>query len=129
MWGIEHVRFLKGSSMENFTIGQRIAITFAIVFAILMALALIGYLTGGWDEAQGKEVNLYRGIEVDEKLLQLDKQALDEAYHNHLIRLWNVWLTDGARGADRITTGLRIARDSYHQASTQIAKREQEQRK
>jgi len=29
--------------------GQRFALAMAIVLAILFALALIGYLTGGWD--------------------------------------------------------------------------------
>ena len=75
---------------------------------------------------QAKDIDLYQGIAADAKLLELDKRALDEAYHQHIIRLWNVWLTDGAREATRVSNGLRIARESYRYASGQIARREQE---
>lgn len=116
-------------SYSELSLGERIAVTFFIVIVLLFALALFGYLTGGWEDAQAKDVNLYQGVEIDAKLLGLDKRALDEAYHSHVIRLWNVWLSDGARSADRISNGLRIARTSYHQAAGQITKREQEQQK
>jgi hypothetical protein len=35
--------------LEDISIGHRIAITVIIVLAILFALALYGYLTGGWE--------------------------------------------------------------------------------
>ena len=111
---------------SELSFGERIAVTFLIVLVLLFALALFGYLTGGWEDAQAKDINLYQGVETDAKLLELDKRALDEAYHSHVIHLWNVWLSDGARSADRISNGLRIARASYHQAAGQIAKREQQ---
>jgi hypothetical protein len=109
---------------NELTLPQRVALTLVIVFVILFAFTAFGYFRGTRD-AEGKEIDLYQGIPVDEKLLQLDKRALDEAYHGHLIKLWNVWLTDGAREAQRITNGLRIARESYAQAAAQITKREQ----
>jgi hypothetical protein len=114
---------------NEMTLGQRIVLTFVIVMIILLAFAAYGYFSGAWDRANAeaaKPVDLYQGIPVDEKLLQLDKRALDEAYHQHIIKLWNVWLTDGAREANRVKNGLRISRESYAYAAAQITKREQE---
>lgn len=100
------------------------------VVALALLMAFLGgamvYIVSVVREAEPAEPNLYAGISLDKKLLELDKRALDEAYHAHLIRLWNVWLTDGAKEAHRISTGLRISRQAYHQASEQITKREQE---
>lgn len=123
---------MKIPQLEDLTFGQRFLLTLIIVLAILFGLALFGYLGGRWDDATAapaKEVDFYQGLETDKKLLQLDKEALDEAYRRHMIRLWDVWLSDGARSADRISNGTRIARNSYHHVSGQIAKREQEQSK
>jgi hypothetical protein len=74
--------------------------------------------------APPKDVELYRGIPLDEHLLGLDKRALEESYHAHLIKLWSVWLSDGARTSTNIKNGLRIAREAYHQAAQEIQTRE-----
>lgn len=115
--------------LQDMSIGHRIALTLVIVLVILFALALFGYLSGRWDDAQAQATvpGLYDGVPTDATLLQLDRQALDEAYHAHLIKLWGVWLADGARDARRISNGLHIARQAYGQAAAQIAKREQQQ--
>jgi len=39
------------SRLEDMPIGQRIAVTFVVVFLALIFLALWGLLTGGWDQA------------------------------------------------------------------------------
>lgn len=97
---------------------------------LLLVIAFLGgmaaYVVSVIRQAEPAPIELYQGVPLDAKLLQLDKRALDEAYHGHLIRLWNVWLTDGAKEAHRITNGLRIARQAYQQAAQQIAKRERE---
>jgi hypothetical protein len=36
--------------VANLSIGHRIVITAAIVILIILLLALVGYLTGGWSE-------------------------------------------------------------------------------
>jgi hypothetical protein len=115
---------------EDISIGNRIAITFIIVVVILLLLAVVGYLTGSWDEAVGqahREPQLYAdGIPLDAKLLALDKEALDEAYHRHLLLLFSVWLKGEISDSSRISNGLRIARRAYNQAAQQIVKREQQ---
>jgi hypothetical protein len=109
--------------MTEMTLGQRIILTFIIVLAILFALALCGWLTGGWDvEAKS---DLYEDVPIDANLLAIDKRALDEAYHAQIIKLWTVWLTQGAGDATHFRNGLRTARSAYSQATQAIAKREQ----
>lgn len=107
---------------------EKPAVTVMIILLMLLfGLSLYGCLAGRWEDAQAQqEPQLYQGIPLDAHLLPLDRRALEEAYHQHLIRLWNVWLTDGAKEAHRITNGLRIARQAYHQAAQQLEKREQQ---
>lgn len=77
--------------------------------------------------AQPQEPQLYAGISPNSALLRLDKQALDEAYHDQLKKLFMVWIASGApKEAVQFSTGLRTARRAYDQAAQQIAKREQE---
>jgi hypothetical protein len=114
-------------NLQDMTIGQRIALTFIIVLVILFALALFGYLTGGWDvQAEPRAVDPYGELPLDAQLLPVDKRALEEAYRAHLIKLWTVWLTDGAKDATHFRNGLRIARGAYHIAADGIAKRERD---
>jgi hypothetical protein len=106
-------------------------IYFILVMVILMILAAIGYISGRWyiepsAAAPQAQVDLYGDVPLDAILLPIDRKALDEAYHGHLIKLWNVWLTDGAKEATRFRNGMRIARGAYQQATEAIAKREQE---
>jgi hypothetical protein len=110
---------------EDMTLGQRIMLTFFIVLVILFALALFGWTTGRWDEAPGQDVDLYSGVPLDATLLWLDRRALDEAYHAQLLKLWGVWLVDGAKDPTRFKTGLANARRAYGLAAEAIAKREQ----
>jgi hypothetical protein len=116
---------MKIPSLEDLSLRQRIVITFLIAMACLLGLALVGYLTGGW-EAQGEEqVEIYAGVPIDRKFLELDKKALDDAYSKHLLLLFDVWLKSGdAEGAKRFSNGMRIARGAYTAASREITKRE-----
>jgi hypothetical protein len=110
--------------LEDMTLGQRIVVTFIIVIIILFALALCGWMTGGWEvEARS---DLYGDVPLDAQLLPTDRKALDEAYRAHLIKLWNVWLSDGAKDATYFRKGLIIARGAYAQADQALTKREKE---
>jgi hypothetical protein len=116
--------------LNEMTIGQRIALTFIIVLVILFALALVGFMSGRWDEAPAQavtEVNLYGDVPLDATLLRLDRRALDEAYHAQLLKLWGVWLADGAKDPSRFKAGLGNARRAYGLALHEITKREQGQ--
>ena len=116
-------------SLEDLSIGHRIALTLIIVLIILFALALIGYLTGGWDKADAQQSDpaIYEGVPLDATLLRLDRQALEEAYHDQVKHLFTIWLKSTQAGdLQAFTNGLKIARRGYTGAAQQIAKREQQ---
>src|SRR5262245_10068048 len=140
-------------SLEDMSLGQRIALTMIIALVILFAFAAYGFFSGGWQDqskssqfqlaseqeitlltfgqsvalAQGQPIDVYAGIPPDTKLLALDKQALEQAYTARLIRLFDVWLSS-TQGQDptNFQNGLRIARRGYILASDALARREQE---
>jgi hypothetical protein len=111
--------------LEDMSLGHRVALTLVIVLIILFALAAFGYFGGRWDQAEGAPAHeLYEGIQPDEKLLSMDRRALDEAYHQQLLHLWNIWLKQQAGDPTAFTNGLRIARRAYGQAAQELDKRE-----
>jgi len=114
--------------LEDMSIGHRIALTFCIVLAALFALALFGYLTGAWDkaDAQQAEQQLYGDTPLDAVLIRLDKRALDTAYEQRLVKLWEVWISPTTRDPTAFTNGLRIARSRYAEAAAGIARRERQ---
>ncbi|HEX4500589.1 MAG TPA: hypothetical protein VH187_05365 [Scandinavium sp.] len=117
--------------LEQMTIGQRIALTVVIVLVILFAMAVAGFISGRWDEAPAQaitDINLYGDVPLDTTLLRLDRRALDEAYHAQLLKLWGVWLADGARHPGNFQNGLGNARRAYGLALQAIIKREHEVR-
>lgn len=101
-----------------------------LIYLLLLAFlgGLSAYIVSVIRQAEPAphELQLYdKSIPLDAKLLQLDKIALDEAYHTHLVKLWTIWLTDGAKESHRFENGLRITRGAYAQAAAAIAAREQ----
>jgi len=114
--------------LQDLSAGHKIALTMIIVLAILFAIALYGYLTGAWDKAiaQQREVQLYGGLPLDAVLIKLDKRALDTAYEQRVIKLWEVWLSPTTKDMTSFTTGLKTARQRYGEAAAAIAHREQQ---
>lgn len=60
------------------------------------------------------------------ELLQLDKEAVKEAYKEHAKKLFNNWIVDSTGQPDRMITGLRTAQQAYIGAMVEINKYEQE---
>jgi hypothetical protein len=110
-------------NLEDLSIGHRIALTVIIVLVILFALALFGYLTGGWDvEAQGAPVVPSK---YDEQIDELERQALGEAFKKHVGQLYSVWVTDNyqPRFPPKAIVGMRNARDAYIRGMEAIDRR------
>jgi hypothetical protein len=112
-------------SLEQMTFGQRFALTVVICLVILFALALFGYLTGGWDEAgaQGAPV---APSKYDDRIDDLERQALDEAFKKHVGQLYSIWVTDNyqPKFPPRAIVGMRNARDAYIRSMDAIERRE-----
>lgn len=110
--------------LEDCSLGQRIILTIIIVIIVLLLLAAIGYLTGRWDEADAQAIT---NSKWDSRIIELDKQALDEAYKTHIILIWTNWLKDGGPPT-RHQTGLAKTRSGYIASQLDIEKRERELR-
>jgi hypothetical protein len=109
-------------NLEDMSLGHRIAITVVIVLAILFALALFGYLTGGWDaEAQVVPPSKY-----DKHIAELDRAAIDEAYKEKIIALFQTWLSDPSEQPSRAVKGAQNARRAYIGAMQAIERKEAE---
>jgi hypothetical protein len=117
---------MKIPSLEDLSLGHRIVITFLIVMACLFAVALVGFLSGGW-EAQGavEEMPVSR-FEGD--VLKLDREAMDKALVAHLQLLFTTWMKDyGADGVEaRVIRGANNGRKAYIKAREAIERREKQ---
>ena len=112
--------------LEDMTLGQRFLLTLIIVLVLLFAMAAFGYFGGRWDQAEGQEQQLYGDTPLDAMLIRLDKRALDEAYHQRIIKLWEVWLSPTTKDATSFTNGLKVVRARYSEAATAISRRERQ---
>jgi hypothetical protein len=93
----------------------------------LVALLLIALANHVGAQQSKEPPTLYGSIPFDPALLALDRRALDEAYHEHLLKIWGVWLSSGApEDARNFRNGLNIARRAYGQAREQLRKREEQ---
>jgi len=100
----------------------RLVIAVGLLLALLL-FALVNHVTA---QVTIEEVRVYEGIPLDMTLLHADKRALEDAYHDHLVHLFTIWLAGQARSTTEITNGIRLARRAYNVAAAQIARREQE---
>jgi len=111
--------------IEDQTLARRFITTFIIVVIILLLLALIGWLTGGW-EAQGEIEITPPAPDVSkfaERLDELDIEAIDEAYKTQISHLFAVWMKDATGQPARAIVGAQAARKAYRGARTEIEKR------
>src|SRR5262249_39424645 len=108
------------------SVGHRIAITLAIVLAMLFALALYGYLIGAW-EAEARVATDYPSIETPElcvrsdddraRISQLMLDATDEALKNRIVLIYEVWMKEpNTEQPKRALTGLANALLGYKRA-------------
>ena len=80
--------------LEQMTFGQRFALTVVICLTILFALALFGYLTGGWDQAEGKvEVGCLNETQR-EHIRTIMLKAADRGLEDQIAHLFDIWVRD-----------------------------------
>jgi hypothetical protein len=109
--------------LEDISIGNRIALTVAIVVIVIILLACVGYLGGRW-EAEAEVVVM--PSKYDDQIDELERQALGEAFKKHIMQLYSVWVTDNyqPRFPPKAVVGARNARDAYIRGMDAIEKRE-----
>ena len=111
--------------LEDLTLLQRIIATIVIIVVVILVLSIAGMFT-----VEGQSI---RDIKVperfEERLLKLDRDAIEEAYKRHIIRLFDVWTTDyspGGHQPPRAVKGANNARGVYIETMIAIERREQE---
>lgn len=105
--------------------GERIAVTFVIVLAILFALALFGYLTGGWQDARAappsKQIALCSDEPgINDQINEIAFKALDDALRGQIERLFTTWMKDPSGQPERASIGVKQSALAYVHARAAI---------
>jgi hypothetical protein len=95
------------------------AVTFAL--AILLAFLLIMI-------AQGEPLVPAQAGQspYEERLLQLDREAIERAYVEHIKKLFSIWTVDYSEEPPKAVKGAQQGRSAYARAIAAIEKRERE---
>lgn len=102
----------------------RAVATFVTLVVIMIILGIYGCAVDD-DQAKSQAAEqIYQGVPLDKRLLELDKAALEKAYEQHVLLLFSIWLKDDISVVHRINTGLRRGREAYGQAAARIEERE-----
>jgi hypothetical protein len=105
-------------------IGQRFLLTFFIVLVILLALALLGYFTGNWEQDDAARPGyglasaetrpeLCMDADTRERVRKLMIEALDNSLRTKVEDLFAVWLRDSTDQPRRAQTGMNSALRAY----------------
>src|SRR5262245_15760928 len=100
-------------SLENLTISQRITLTFVIVMIVLFVAAFVGWSMGRWEAASQSLILTLSPSKWDAEIIQLDKQAVKEAYVAKIRQLYDVWVREGRDNPERPMKGAAEARRAY----------------
>jgi hypothetical protein len=114
--------------LQDMDIGHRVMLTVAIVVAIILILAGIGYLSGRWEaQAQTQRARVLPPAPIskyEKRLLELDRDAADQAYREQIQHLFAIWMKDDSGQPLRAATGARQARSAYERLTEAIEERE-----
>src|SRR5262245_20573648 len=100
---------------------QRFLLSLVTVLAMLFALSLCGY--DRWRSIDA-DAQVLPPSKYDKRVSELDREAIEEAYKNQIIHLFEIWMKDERGQPQRAVTGARQARRAYVGAMTEIDKRE-----
>jgi hypothetical protein len=105
------------TQLEDLSLMTRIAIG-AITIALTVAVL---FMVEAESEQQPRARSIY-----EERLLQLDREAIETAYVEHMKKLFSIWLTDYSPEPPKGIRGAEQGRSAYDRAMTAIEKRERE---
>lgn len=121
-------------SSREANVNRPVVLSGVIAIALLLAVALGGYLSGGWNigpeqytVASAEEPLIYS--KHSERLLQLDREAVDNAYRHKIEQLFDVWMRDSTGQPERAVTGARIATKAYMDIMKELDRREEQLQK
>jgi hypothetical protein len=92
-----------------------------IIIAVLLALGLLLFLPDAAGEIKHDEVF----AKYEERLIFLERQAAEEAYHDQIRHLFLTWAKDETGQPGRALVGAQRARKMYAAVMDALDKREQ----
>src|SRR5215475_6026871 len=112
--------------LEDYSLGERIGITLIIALCILFMLAFIGWISGGWEAAGAREADLPPlDLKWEARILELDRAAIELAYHDQVKHIFEVWMKDSTDQPRRAIIGVRNARLAFISSMDAIERRAQ----
>ena len=102
---------------------QRVLLAIAIVIAVLLLLFGISRLIG---EDAAAQAIVIKPTPWDARMIELDREALDEAYKDVITHLFEVFVRGDADQPGRTIIGGAKARRSYIQVREALDRRERE---
>jgi hypothetical protein len=117
-------------------------VALAILIAVIVAIGLLLFLPDTADDNESESGGFKMASEesrsytlaqaapqqskYDRQLLDIERQAIDDAYHEQIKRLYLIWLKDESGQPTRATTGARQARAAYLRIMEAFERRERE---
>lgn len=94
-----------------------------VIIAITLALIFLMVVRDDQSEGEALATSPY-----DKHLLEVDKEALEDAYRAQIVHVYEVWMRDYHLGVThRAATGFSNARKAYIEAQGRLKEREQQQ--
>ena len=114
--------------LESLPIASRVLIGIAAVAAAFFLISMLNFCA---PESQGEEARgplaYASNSPYEKRLIELDKEAIEQAYQAHIQKLFHIWVTDYVAGETRqprATKGAQNARGAFERSMEAIKARE-----
>jgi hypothetical protein len=95
---------------------------------VLLAIILM-FAAAGEQLPSPSPPQLYVVTKYEGKLLELEREAINDAFRAKITQLWTVWMSDDKGQPARAVTGAAQARKAYIASMQEIDRREEENKK
>jgi hypothetical protein len=103
--------------------------SFVVLLGVLVVAFLIGYFNSTYAAPKADLPPPHPPSRFDAEMIELEKQAIRQAFSNHLTKLYTIWVTDPlVDQPKRALTGTRTAERAYIDAMTALEGREKDAR-
>lgn len=92
-----------------------------LIIAALSGVSIVALVVGVDTEAQPA---IDQPTEYDAQMLEIEREAIDKAFRDQSVRLFETWMKDNTGQPQRALNGMRQARSAYVQAMKAFDERE-----
>jgi hypothetical protein len=104
--------------LEDISFLGRVAIAVVTILLTVVAILIL-------EAAEGQE-SAPPTSQYEERLTQLDREAIEEAYKKHINTLFEYWVKDQAQQPARAIRGATAARSAFTRSMNAIEQREKQ---